>query len=535
MGGGNGGYDNRAVSFREQVLTILKFRRGELNCIIATSIAEEGLDIPDCNVIIRFDLYDTLIQYIQSRGRARQDGSTYIHMIEKLNINHEHKLAETKVHEELLRNFCQAMPEDRKLTGNDYNMEYFLRKDRGQRQFTVPSTGAKLNYRRSLVCLVAFVSSLPHPPETILTPEYAVLFVDGGYRCEVTLPSVSPITKAVGRVHSSKAVAKCSAAFEICLALYKAKYLDENLRSTFKKQISALANARLATSSTKKDEYGMRIKPDVWSQVGEPAELHVTAITLAAPTALGRPSAPLLLLSRFPMPPIAPFPLFFGVERTSQVRCVPVPGVVKVDTHRLLGLTSFTLRIFDDIFSKVYEASASNLPYFLAPTRKGHFHRFATIIDPSGIIDWKTIDFVRENERLQYGFDAPDDFFHDKFLSDPFDGSRKFYLMGRRHDLKPTDPVPAGVVRPNHQAWTKKSHPHDIYNYSISLWSKSRANMGFGREQPVAEAELLSTRQNLLDETIAGPEMESKRCFLILEPMKVSAVSIAQMHSLDVG
>lgn len=61
---------------------------------VATSIAEEGLDIPDCNLIIRsailsniaetrelklsdnrFDLYDTLIQYIQSRGRARHTNS----------------------------------------------------------------------------------------------------------------------------------------------------------------------------------------------------------------------------------------------------------------------------------------------------------------------------------------------------------------------------------------------------------------------------------------------------------------------------
>lgn len=47
------------------------------NCFqFATSVAEEGLDIPDCNLVVRFDLYHTLIQYVQSRGRARHSDST---------------------------------------------------------------------------------------------------------------------------------------------------------------------------------------------------------------------------------------------------------------------------------------------------------------------------------------------------------------------------------------------------------------------------------------------------------------------------
>jgi endoribonuclease Dicer len=43
------------------------------------SVAEEGLDIPSCNVVIRFDLCETLIEYIQSCGRARQRESRVFH------------------------------------------------------------------------------------------------------------------------------------------------------------------------------------------------------------------------------------------------------------------------------------------------------------------------------------------------------------------------------------------------------------------------------------------------------------------------
>ncbi|KAK0715820.1 dicer-like protein 1 [Lasiosphaeris hirsuta] len=527
MGGGTvgSGYESK-VSFRDQVLTILKFRRGEFNCIIATSVAEEGLDIPDCNVIIRFDLYDTLIQYIQSRGRARQAGSEYIHLVERGNGLHLNKIAQNKKHEDALRNFCAAMPEDRKLTGNNYNMDYFLRKERGQKQYTVPETGAKLSYPRSLIYLATFTASLPHPPEVVFTPEYVVSPVLGGFQCEVMMPSTSPISNAVGKIHTTKAVAKCSAAFEMCLALLKGKYLDEHLRPIFTKQLPAMRNARLAISSRKRGDYDMRLKPEIWSSLGAPTELHVMAIALANPSALGRPSSPLLLLTRQPIPEVAPFHLFFGTDRSSQVLCTPVAGSVKLHQTKLESLAAFTFRIFKDVFSKEYEPKAEDLPYFLAPSRNSHAFGFSSASDANGIIRWETLDFVRENDAIEYSFDKPDDFFQNKFISDPWDGSRKFYLRRRRHDLKPTDPVPEGVVPPRHRAWRISCKDRDILNYSNSLWSNARSRFEFSADQPVVEAELLPIRRNLLDDNIDDEDMEAKRCFLVLEPLKISSLPV---------
>ncbi|KAK3353012.1 hypothetical protein B0T25DRAFT_199212 [Lasiosphaeria hispida] len=527
MGGGTGGsgYESK-VSFRDQVLTILKFRRGELNCIFATSVAEEGLDIPDCNAIIRFDLYDTLIQYIQSRGRARQAGSEYIHLIERGNGLHLGKIAQNKQHEDALRKFCAAMPEDRKLAGNNYNMEYLLRKERDQKQYTVPGTGAKLNYTRSLICLVTFTASLPHPPEVIIAPEYVVSPVVGGFQCEVMMPSTSPISNAVGKIHTTKAVAKCSAAFEMCLALLKGKYLDDHLQPIFTKQLPAMRNARLAISSRKRGYYDMRLKPEIWSTLGTPSELYVVALVLANPTALSRPSSPLLLLTRQPIPEITPFYLFFGTDRSSQVLCTPVAESVKLRQRELDSLAAFTFRIFKDVFSKEYEPKAEDLPYFLAPSRNSHTFDFSSAKDANGIIKWETLDFVRENEAIKYSFDKPDDFFHAKFVSDPWDGSRKFYLRGRRYDLKPTDTVPEGVVAPRHRAWRTVCKSHDILNYSNSLWSNARSLFDFSADQPVVEAGLLPIRRNLLDENIDDEDTELKKCFLVLEPLRISSLPV---------
>lgn len=446
-------------------------------------------------------------------------------MAEQGNANHRAKLKQIQRSEEALRMFCEAMPDDRKLTGNDFNMDYFLRKERNQKQYTVLETGAKLNFKLSLVCLASFAASLPHFPGVSLTPEYSVLSVPGGFQCEVILPPSSPIRSAIGEVYGSKAVAKCSAAFEMCILLIKGKHLDQHLRPVFTKRLPAMRNARLAISPKKKAEYGMRIKPKIWSSLGKPTKLHVLALTLADPAALGRQSSPLLLLTRQQVPRVASFPLFFGAGRSSTVNCVPISGSVKLNGDSFITqFTTFTLLVFKDVFSKEYEATAAELPYFLAPTRQDHGFDFLSVLDPCHIIDWGTLRFVQENQCTQLEFNGPDNFFSGKFVCDPYDGARKFVLRGLRRDLKPTDPVPEDIVAPGHRAWHTTCEARDIANYSLSMWSKSRKHFTLREDQPVVEAELLPVRRNFLDDAVGDQDLESKRCFLILEPLRISPV-----------
>jgi ERCC4-related helicase len=54
------------------------FRRGELNLCIATSVMEEGIDVPAMNLVICFDEPPNLRSFVQSRGRARQQESKFI-------------------------------------------------------------------------------------------------------------------------------------------------------------------------------------------------------------------------------------------------------------------------------------------------------------------------------------------------------------------------------------------------------------------------------------------------------------------------
>ncbi|NWH30192.1 IFIH1 protein, partial [Chloropsis hardwickii] len=68
----------KPMTQNEQKEVIDKFRCGNVNLLIATTVAEEGLDIKECNIVIRYGLVTNEIAMVQARGRARADDSTYV-------------------------------------------------------------------------------------------------------------------------------------------------------------------------------------------------------------------------------------------------------------------------------------------------------------------------------------------------------------------------------------------------------------------------------------------------------------------------
>ncbi|NXX43562.1 DHX58 helicase, partial [Tricholaema leucomelas] len=73
------GYSNQTkpMTQNEQQDVIKQFREGALNLLFSTSVAEEGLDIPECNIVVRYGLMTNEIAMMQARGRARAKDSIY--------------------------------------------------------------------------------------------------------------------------------------------------------------------------------------------------------------------------------------------------------------------------------------------------------------------------------------------------------------------------------------------------------------------------------------------------------------------------
>lgn len=72
--------DDFGFSQTEQIKILDEFRRDNINILIATSVAEEGLDIPNVDAIIFYEPVPSEIRLIQRRGRTGRfcDGRCYI-------------------------------------------------------------------------------------------------------------------------------------------------------------------------------------------------------------------------------------------------------------------------------------------------------------------------------------------------------------------------------------------------------------------------------------------------------------------------
>jgi ERCC4-related helicase len=65
----------------EQVGNIKSMKVGDTNLLVATSILEEGVDIPKCNLVIRYQRVSNDIATVQVEGRARAENSTVVTIV----------------------------------------------------------------------------------------------------------------------------------------------------------------------------------------------------------------------------------------------------------------------------------------------------------------------------------------------------------------------------------------------------------------------------------------------------------------------
>ncbi|KAJ3576371.1 hypothetical protein NP233_g468 [Leucocoprinus birnbaumii] len=231
--------------------TLADFRSGDLNLIVATAVAEEGLDIQACGSVIRWDLPPNMASWAQSRGRARRKRSTFSLMFPRDSQSQK----DVRKWEELERKMVELYNDPlRAIAAEDESMALFddFEEDK---IFVVESTGAKCNLHSAIAHLSHFCAVIPStshvdtrpiyeidPPElpigwheklTSQNPSASLQPIyTGPFGSKVILPRSLPRSCrefSAPMIYPTKVSAHRRAAFNAYVGLYEAGLLNEHL------------------------------------------------------------------------------------------------------------------------------------------------------------------------------------------------------------------------------------------------------------------------------------------------------------------
>lgn len=222
----------KGMALKTQQDVVKSFREKEVNLLIATSVAEEGLDFPACDVVVRFDPIQHMVGYVQSRGRARHQTSTFVIMVQE---NHAADLARYRAfvesEPELKRVYQRADPVIQKSTvEEDDEDDGADPADLAERErYVVPSTGAILTYNSAISLLNHLCSLIPRDRFTpVHLPKYS-----GDFQSTLELPLSLPLPSDkltyVGPMKRSKKEAKRAVAFMAVMQLHRLNVFDDYL------------------------------------------------------------------------------------------------------------------------------------------------------------------------------------------------------------------------------------------------------------------------------------------------------------------
>ncbi|KAM3723467.1 Endoribonuclease dcr-1 [Dirofilaria immitis] len=497
----NIGAEETMALHRRQELVLRKFRQRHLNLLVATSVLEEGVDVRQCNVVIRFDRPTDYRAYVQSKGRARKDDASYFLLVEE--YDREQCSCDLKdflqIERMLLKRYqnvhnpSEPVISPRMETVDDIIAPYI-----------VESTGAQVTLTTAISLVNRYCAKLPSDIFTRLVPQNTIVPETVGdrvmYRAELLLPINSPIKEIIKlkKPLESKKLAQMAVALEACKRLHKRKELNDYLLPVGKDTIMLTAldedpdefipNMNYKVGSARRRQlYDKRMAKALHNaipRVGEECYIYVMEMDLIkAVTGAANPKNRRIInpldtefcfgfLSNKKIPKVPSFPLFLRQGRM-QANIFLVKSRLLVDAQMLELLKAFHHYLFDNVLRLASERNTdtSEVDFKLD---------YAYVRNVVSSID-ELPRVPTEVERLAFKFDAAK--FQDAVVM-PWYRDRdhpSFYYVAEIIDAKPSSKFPDDKFA--------TFNDYFIQKYDIIIYDQ---------EQPLLDVDYTSSRLNLL-------------------------------------
>ncbi|CAM1325416.1 DICER1 (predicted), partial [Pycnogonum litorale] len=507
-----------SMAHQKQEDVLKKFRQHEKNVLLATSVVEEGLDLPKCNVVVRFDLPANFRSYVQSKGRARAAGSSYVMLVESIGKNDFFKQLEAFILiEKILLGQCkdQTMPGDEKIT-NSFADEilppYIPEPGVGKPRVTMSSAISLVN---------RYCAKLPSDTFTRLTAKCKTKEVksddpDKMYQCSLYLPINSPVKEIVtGKPMPGMKLAKMAVALKTCEILHKYGELDDNLLPLGKESIKQNEISSEDEDDDDDDDRKGTTKRRRYfcKQVAEPLKhsfpipdhdchLYVIEMKLVCPipeeqNTRGRSiydpaDSPrcFAMLTKKPVPTICGYSVFTRSGEVSVSLKEYHKSEFRFDVEELQKLTFFHCYTFSNVlrlkkYPMEFKNDLTNSSFLIIPVLCQN-REFVNI-------DWVFVDTIYSekgkvlrkpgrNETTGYEFD--EDKYVDAVVMPCYrnlDRPQCFYVAKICYDLKPSSEFPGEDFKTFQEYYEKK------YNVTITC-----------ADQPLLDVDHTSARLNLL-------------------------------------
>ncbi|KAJ4297870.1 Dicer-like protein 2 [Kalmusia sp. IMI 367209] len=353
---------------RNKQATLDKFRDGETNLIITTSVLEEGIDVSECHLVICFESPKNLKSFVQRRGRARRQESKYF-IFSPHSGNQRSSATWELLEEEMKAAYENDLRHIREAEEKESMNEH------GERFYEVGSTRALLTFDSALRHLHHFCALLASGPYIDTRPQFRLEEQNGYTAAEVTLPlSVDPslrVTRSL-ELWRTEHMAIKDAAFESYKMLHQNGLVNDNLLPVKPEDDVQVADFQILDNTPSLVEVNLAM--DMWPTIARcqeqaPHSYHRTVLEFQ-----GIANEPFYLTFHLPvqLPVVPDFTLFWNHSKNILVKNHQLPEL-SFSNEEVQTMREITRKILISIHGGRMQDMREDFLWFLVPSDRSGF------------------------------------------------------------------------------------------------------------------------------------------------------------------